>query len=224
MTIPQRSDKNASGRQVPVRRLKLVRVGSRDGLGEGTYAPAAPIYRNADWLGVLPLRAGTKFPPPPGFSGEDGEDPDDDQIEEWRADPDYADGNTALRMPPWLVGLDIDHYQKDGKLKPGGDTLAWMQEQWGPLPDTWISTARRHDGDMVSGIRFYRIPSGLILCNPSHDDGQDPGVEIIQHHHRYAVVWPSINPETNTRYCWYTPDGELANRVPRPDECAELPR
>ena len=26
-----------------------------------------------------------------------------------------------------------------------------------------------------------------------------PDVEIIQRHHRYAVVWPSINPKTDRK-------------------------
>ena len=48
----------------------------------------------------------------------------------------------------------------------------------------------------------------LALPNP---DGEVTGdVEICQQSHRYAVVWPSIHPDTGTVYRWYTPDGVVA--------------
>jgi len=157
----------------------------------------------------LPLPAGEKSPPPKGFTGEDGVDPNSEQIDIWREKE--GDGNTALRLPDGAVGVDVDAYDA----KQGGATLEALETTWGPLPPTWISTSRI---DTVSGIRLYRIPPGVKLAG---DAGA--GIEILQHHHRYAVVWPSINPMTNRRYRWYAPDGSLSNRVPRVDELPELP-
>src|SRR5215469_4544999 len=177
--------------------------------GAGGYGEAAPSYLDAGWVGPLPLPAGEKSPPPKGFTGEDGVDPNSEQIDIWREKE--GDGNTALRLPDGAVGVDVDAYDA----KQGGATLEALETTWGPLPPTWISTSRI---DTVSGIRLYRIPPGVKLAG---DAGA--GIEILQHHHRYAVVWPSINPMTNRRYRWYAPDGSLSNRVPRVDELPELP-
>ncbi len=52
----------------------------------------------------------------------------------------------------------------------------------------------------------------LALPNP---DGEVTGdIEICQQAHRYAVVWPSVHPDTGTVYRWYTPDGVVATGPP----------
>ena len=57
---------------------------------------------------------------------------------------------------------------------------------------------RRDDG---SGILLYRVPSGVDPT--TWPTGAGPSIEIIRHAHRYAVVWPSIHPETGQPYRWY---------------------
>lgn len=129
----------------------------------------------------------------------------------------HADRNIGLRMPPGVIGLDVDHYGS----KTGGDTLAALEARFGHLPPTWVSSAR----PAPSGIRFYRVPLEL--------DGREinwPGeagkfIEIIQPGHRYAVVWPSTNPEAaGAGYEWRFEDGVVHDGVlPYPGSLAPLP-
>lgn len=185
-----------------------------------TYADAAPVYALDGWPCVVPLAAGTKFPPPNGFTGWAGVDTSGPDIYELAEVPRYqGTTQTALRMPPTVVGIDVDHY--DGKR--GGDTLAEAERRWGPLPVGPWSSAR---DDGVSGIRFLRVPAGTVLAGgiafPELDlNGDAAGIEIVQRHHRYAVVWPSIHPSTGTPYTWRGTAGPGLG--PRVDELPELP-
>lgn len=172
------------------------------------FADAAGFYRRAGWLGTLPLPSGAKWPPPDGFTGNDGAYPDDATIAYWAANG-QATGNIGLRMPAGSIGLDVDDY--DGRT--GGAVLTEVAARIGPLPRTWRSSAR----PFPSGILMYRVPPGATFI------GALPGgVEIIQRHHRYAVVEPSIHP-SGAPYRWYAPDGTIAGRPPRVDELPALP-
>ncbi|WP_100502044.1 AAA family ATPase [Geodermatophilus chilensis] len=175
------------------------------------FVAAVGDYTDAGWTGVLPLPAEAKFPPPRGFTGPQGAWPDADQLAAWTEA--MPDGNVALRLPDTVLGIDVDAYGT----KLGAETLAAHEARWGALPATWRTT-NREDG--VSAIRYYRIPAGLSW--PSWLGGKDDGVEIIRTGHRYAVVPPSIHPEGRP-YRWVTPDGRDADRVPSPEELAELP-
>jgi Bifunctional DNA primase/polymerase, N-terminal len=104
------------------------------------------------------------------------------------------------------IGLDVDCYEE----KTGAADLARLFGQWGPLPPTWKTTSR----DDGSGILLYRVPSGVDPTN--WHTGAGPSIEIIRHAHRYAVVWPSIHPETGQPYRWYRPDGTLADDARSP--------
>ena len=165
-----------------------------------TYESAHGLYRKAGWSGVLPLPAGKKFPPPDGFTGWHGLDPSGADSQEWIDDfVEYrGTGQLALRMPSTVVGIDVDHGYGG---KAGGDTMAEAMRRWGPIPLGPHSTAR---GDGPSGIWFYRVPKGTALRTrivfPELGLGS---VEIIQRHHRYAVVWPSVHPDTGRQYQWY---------------------
>jgi P4 family phage/plasmid primase-like protien len=164
----------------------------------GPYGRAAKGYWDEGWT-PLPLPPASKSPPPKGWTGgsktNSGERPSADQVSEWMAA--HTDGNIAIRLPRIVLGIDVDQY----KDKVGGKTLAACVERWGELPDTWISTSRL-DGS-GSGIRWFRIEDGLAW------PGQLPGggVELIRWDHRFAVVAPSIHPETGAEYVWVAPDG-----------------
>ena len=177
--------------------------------GGAVYAAALDEYWDAGWLGVLPIPARQKKPVPAGYTGRDGAWPSYSDVYDWSEQ--FPDGNIALRLPPGVIGIDVDHY--DGK--DGGGTLAALQDLNGPLPETW-RTGSRADG--VSGIRLYRVPEGLRWPG---DLGN--GIEIIQTRHRYAVVWPSVHPNGGT-YRWTGPDGVIrASGVPSPADLALLP-
>jgi hypothetical protein len=175
----------------------------------GPYATAAPTYWAAGWRGILPLPANAKTPVPRGYTGTGGTWPSYPDVQAWTEDRGH--GNIALRLPPDVLGVDVDHYGN----KPGGAVLASLEEQLGTLPPTWRTTSR---DDGVSGIRLYRIPAGLRWPGVL-----GPGIETIRHEHRYAVTWPSIHPAGGT-YRWITPDGATAlGVVPSIDDLPDLP-
>jgi putative DNA primase/helicase len=157
------------------------------------------LYRDAGWLGTLPLGSapGRKSPPPGGFTGHGAPYPDGGDIGMWLSGPE-AERNIGLRMPAGVIGLDIDAaYTKieNGKAveKRGQDTLAELEAQYGPLPPTWVSSAR----PAPSGIRFYRVPESLDGRPINWPGEAGKFIEIIQPGHRYAVAWPSTNPDAD---------------------------
>lgn len=180
------------------------------------YADGYLLYRHAGWTGTLPVPARQKTPPPDGFTGWDGHYPSGADAHAFTEEPRWTGANLALRMPPTVVGIDVDAYPP----KTGAATLAEAQRRWGELPAGPWSSAR---GDGVSGIRFFRVPDGTVLQTvigfPERGIGH---IDVIQRHHRYAVVWPSIHP-TGALYTWRSADGDVLDQPPRPDELPLLP-
>ncbi|WP_406816756.1 bifunctional DNA primase/polymerase [Mycobacterium sp. M23085] len=182
------------------------------------YGCAAQLYRDAGWLGVLPLPPREKVPHLAGFTGNDGAWPTDEQIAAWCTDQ-PADANLMLRVNYGVVGVDVDAY--DGKT--GGRTLEEAERCWGALPPTYRSSSR--GGDAVSGIRVYRVPEGVRFRGVVKFGDLGIGdVETVQPHHRHITAWPSVHP-TGGRYRWYGPEGVMLHegQVPRVGDLPELP-
>lgn len=177
-----------------------------DSTEQGPFGRAARIYRAAGWLGTLPLgRApGKKGPPLTGFTGHGAPYPDGGDVGTWLSSP-LAAHNIGLRMPEGVIGLDIDAgYSKVENgvevVKRGEDTLRELEARFGPLPPTWVSSAR----PAPSGIRFYRVPTELDGRPINWPGEAGKFIEIIQPGHRYAVVWPSTNPDAGgAPYRWW---------------------
>lgn len=180
------------------------------------FAETVAAYANAGWPCILPVPPVEKSPPPKGFTGADGLDTSVDQLARWVGT--HGDWSIALRLPDGVIGIDVDHYTKGTVVKRGADTLAEREAVWGPLPPTWSSTAR---GIITtagpSRIMFYRVPLGRYATRLGDS------IEVIQRHHRYAVVWPSIHSGVKDVYRWYAPDGFVTGAVPRIDELPWLP-
>lgn len=178
------------------------------------YAAAATHYWTAGWRCILPMPPAVKWPPPTGYTGYTGTTPSYPDIQAWTED--RPDGNLALRLPPTIIGIDVDAYGA----KTGGATLIHAQNQWGPLPATIRSTSRN---DNTSGIRLYTVPEGThlatILGFPDIGIG---GIEIIQYFHRYVIAHPSIHPEGGT-YQWLDEHGFVTD-IPNPDNLPPLPQ
>ena len=198
---------------------------STDDTAIGPFGRAAQIYRAAGWLGTLPIgrEPGKKYPPPSGWTGHGAPYPSAADVMAWADDPHAASLNIGLRAPEGVIGLDIDAgYSKveQGKtvVKSGERTLAELEARLGPLPPTWVSSAR----PAPSGIRWYRVPAGK---NWPGEAGKF--IEIIQPGHRYAVVWPSTNPDAGGAvYRWIVEEGATAiggEGPPRVEHLAELP-
>jgi putative DNA primase/helicase len=145
---------------------------------------------------VLPLgsRPGRKYPPPNGWTGHGAPMPSAADVTAWQET--HGDRNIGLRLPPGVLGLDVDAYPG----KRGGETLAALVAKFGELPPTWITTART---DGVSGIRLFRVPTEIDGREINWPGEAGTHIEIIQTGHRYAVVWPSTNPEAaDAEYRW----------------------
>jgi len=187
------------------------------GVDVGPYGGAAWLYRAAGWVGVLPLPPAAKSPPPHGFTGWAGLEPSGADVAEWIHGREGA-GNIGLRLPHGVYGLDVDAYGT----KRGGDALDAAQGRLGPLPATWTVTSR---DDGRSGIRLYRAHLDAGRRWRDEPAGHGVGIEAIHFGHRYAVVWPSIHPETGRKYVWLRPDGSTASddELPHPDTLPEMP-
>jgi hypothetical protein len=179
------------------------------------YAFAAPLYWKAGWRSILPLPPRAKSKPPTGYTGKrHNTDPSYADITTWTEL--HPDGNTCLRLPDDIVGIDIDNYGA----KTGGKAFIEAQQRWGELPPTIRSTSRT---DGISGIRLYRTPTGLhfieSIAFPELGIGD---IEIIQRGHRYAIVWPSIHNE-GRHYRWLTHNLQPVTDIPTPNDLPPLP-
>jgi hypothetical protein len=185
----------------------------------GPYAEAAKVYFSSGWANPIPVRE--KRFPVPGFTGYRGEQVSFPDITAWLEGPE-AGHNIALRMAG-TVAIDIDAH--DGEI--GNVTIQRAQARLGDLPPTWSTTAR---GPGQSRIMIYKLPVG---CGDLHGELSHaekhvvrefgPNVEVLHRGHRYAMVWPSVHPETGQLYRWYLPNGELSAEPPKVRDLAELP-
>lgn len=163
---------------------------------------AASLYANG-WH-PLPLPPGSKAPPPDGTTGG-APDVDAETINRWIEH--RPNDNVGLRMATDVIGIDVDNYGTHH----GADTLARLIGDHGPLPSTWSTTSR---GMGPSRISYYHVPDGVRFPGMLGD-----GIDVIQHHHRYAVGPPSVHPDTRTIYRWHhehtsTPKGPHVDDIP----------
>lgn len=172
------------------------------------YGEYAATYARMGWS-VFPLPDGQKFPPPKGRTGRDAISLDVEAIEAEARE--HEDSNVAVRVSGGVIGIDVDAYDD----KPGASTLASLIAECGDLPRTVLSTSR---DDGVSGIRFFRVPEGVELITKL------PGIELVQAHHRYAVVWPSTHDKTGRRYQWLDSETrEVVAAIPHVEDIPDLP-
>lgn len=181
------------------------------------YPEALTLYMDRGWdtlTSVIPLPEARKKAPPIGYTGRAPKHATDETYSLWRAS--FERGNTALVMPDGYIGIDIDTY---------GEKQGW--NRWFDFWDErgvdcneidmkcWISSAR---GDPKnSGIRWFKVPTGFDW--ESWLGGTDSNIEIVRPGHRYAVVFPSIHPDTGETYRWYRPGNlETPADPPRPED------
>jgi hypothetical protein len=152
------------------------------------YADHAFEYHGLGY-GPLPLPPGSKAPPPAGWTGAEAPWPSSADVAAWCEE--HPRSNLGLRLPAGVVGLDIDAHSG----KPGGRTWQGLVGDLGDPGPSPLSTSRQ---DGVSGIGFWRLPQeDLRLRSPG------PGIDLIHHGHRYAVVAPSV--VEGRRYRWVSP-------------------
>lgn len=187
----------------------------------GPFAEKHGFYQALGWEGTLRLDSQSKDKGLPyGFTGTKNTDvwPSESDLHSWSHE---SNTNIALRMPSNVIGIDVDQYVKKGQQKKGHDRLLKLEERLGKLPMTWRSS--RRGADNPSGIRFFRVPEGQ-----NWPGVVDIDIEVIQHKHRYAVVWPSVVPDGETglllAYRWYGPDGQVTDEPPGVEDLPDLPQ
>ncbi len=180
------------------------------------YADAAWTYRNAGWLGVLPVgrRPLQKTPPAKGYTGWAGIDPSGADVQAWVDGPE-GERNLGLHIPHGVYVLDVDVYGD----KDGAKGITEAEERLGiALPRTWSSTARGAGSLSRQYFFLAELPAGRLWR-----DHPVPGTESLHVGHRYALVWPSLNPDADgARYVWYDPDG-VECLIPSISLLTELP-
>jgi putative DNA primase/helicase len=196
---------------------------------DGPYRRAAREYRRAGFECPLPLPFGKKEPVPTGYTGRAGKTVTVPEIKGWMRT--HGSGNIALRLTGGIIGLDVDAYGD----KVGGKVLADMVDALGELPPTYVSTSR---DDGRSGIRLFRLPEGVRVTKDVEariierfgrwieigtKRKRISNIEIIREDHRYAVVWPSIHPDTGDEYGWEFDEAPLFDEVPMVRDIPELP-
>ncbi len=177
----------------------------------GPYGRAARRYLAAGWGSPLPLPPGRKKPPPDGWTGYDGRQASAADVEAWCEE--HPGGNIGMRVRSGVIGIDGDAHKGPAAL------AAWrkLADEFGPLPAAPWCTSR---DDGISGIRLFTVPDGYTAVTV-----MGPAGEVIQRHHRYVVVPPSVSPPpplgTGKPYCWTgRPDGY----VPAMSDIPPLPQ
>ena len=190
-------------------------------------------YHELGWFPV-PLEAKEKKLLESGFTGAKNEFPKNEKATLRKLlNESPSQANIGVWLRDGIIGIDVDDY--DGK--GGGDTYRRLISELGPLPDTWMSSAR---ADGISGIRFFQVPEGKAWPGKA-----GTGIDVVSRNYRYAAVFPSHHPTGGT-YRWYAPgsllDGDPKmiqsrvsgsnewsfiqapeHRIPNPEEFPELP-
>ncbi len=187
------------------------------------YTEASRLYRNLGWDVVAPSRPAPESKKPAAEVHKvfgRGNTATPEQMDYWQTN--YPNRNCLLKMNRGVIGIDIDHYMKWSGTKNvwvrkrGYDRIVEAISRYGDLPPTFSSTSRGKG--QPSRILFYSVDEGVEFSPAPFED-----VEIIQLHHRYALVWPSTHPDTGEKYKWFGPDGEEC-APPRPSDISVLPR
>ena len=131
----------------------------------------------------------------------------------------YGNLNIAARLPRNMIGLDVDDYPGHA----GAATLSSLKMELGPLPPTTLSTARWNGAGPygANGIRWFRIPDAFLDVKWPGTAG--PGIDILWYHNRYAIVPPSIHPDTGQQYRWYDQADGIELEWPEFSSMPELP-
>ena len=109
------------------------------------------------------------------------------QVAEWWSSSAY---NVAIATGGGLVVLDVDIDHQAGKY--GDETLADLEQQYGPLPETW--TCLTGGG----GIHYYFQCDDPALTVAA---GFAPGLDY-RGAGGYVIAPPSVHPETGRAYEW----------------------
>ena len=139
------------------------------------YRDGAPELFEKGWS---PIPLDDKKARVKGFHGNEGQMMDEETLRQYVSQ--FGRAQVGIRFRKGFVAIDVDAY--GGKL--GAKSLEGLVGRLGPLPSTWVATARVRP----SGRYLFRIPETAKLKGVA-----DKGIEICQHHLRYIVCPPSVH-------------------------------
>jgi P4 family phage/plasmid primase-like protien len=188
-------------------------------LGWSPFHVAAWDYWQAGYF-PIPLPINDKFPPPYGVPNE--LEVTEQQIDAWlNGQYSKKDGTQRTDTRPKNIGMVVPDgvavFDVDGQT--GLETLQELENQYGPLPGTWVTFR----GDPERYHLWFAVPEGIAWPGKL-----GAGLDLIYRHYRYMVVPPSIHP-TGAQYRWAFPNGSKdltkgsGRYFPNPDEFTELP-
>jgi P4 family phage/plasmid primase-like protien len=142
-----------------------------------------------------------------GVTGYSGAMVDEETLNRFVSE--FGRAQVGIRLPKGFVAIDVDAYGD----KPGAETLEELVGRLGPLPSTWVATARV----LPSGKYIFRVPETAILMGKA-----GAGVDICQHHHRYVVCAPSVHASAGP-VTWRNSVSWDECAIPFPSEIPWLP-
>ena len=171
-------------------------------------------YQKAGWPLFAALPEGKKYPPNTGTTGRR-------PFEVKKAASDAYTWNTINNLGLSLatsdsaefdiIALDVDQYDD----KTGADNLANLEGDLGTLNLDTVPRSTRRGIDSRSAQYFFKVPKGYEYADSACGD-----VEIVQAHHRYSVVYPSVVDDM--QYRWYL--GKDDAEIPNVDDLPWLPQ
>lgn len=154
---------------------------------------------------VFRLPEGEKSPPPAGTTGDI---PERSREEVRKSLGCLREGdNIGFRIPKGCIAIDIDHY---GTKQGWTHFEAFLEANGLAIEcDAWMSTFERQSRrgpDSLSGHFFFKLPEGWEDVRFSGKACED--VELLQHHHRYAVAAGSVVEGEMYKWCRGTEETE----------------
>lgn len=176
-----------------------------------TETPLEAALRYAELgLRVIPIIPATKRPPFDEWQDKATSNTDTIRLW-WNGNPRYGVGiATGQYGDKWRFVLDVDTGvdPKTGRVKEGDDSLADLEHEHGPLPDTVESQSG-------SGGRHLWFWSPVEVRNDQH---ARVGIDLdIRGEGGQVVAAPTIHPETGRPYSW------IADRAPGEVKIAKAP-
>lgn len=148
---------------------------------------------------VIRLPRDEKFPPPTGTTGRDVPERSREEVRKSLEGLSEGD-NIGFRIPKGHIGIDFDNYGS----KQGWKHFEALLEADGLVidRDEWVNALvrqSRRGPDSLAGHFFFKLPPGWEDVRFSGKACED--VDLLQHHHRYAVAAGSV--VEGEMYKWY---------------------
>lgn len=133
------------------------------------------------------------------------------QAERWANDGErWAYAQTALYIPDGYVVLDDDY----------ANPVRDLEAELGARGVTLYGTSRGAGAARRKSI--YRVPAGSRFGTDYRTPSGDHAGDIIDRHHRFMFVCPTVNRRTGEVEQWFGPDDVPLERFPTADDLAQM--